>query len=53
MEDIKGALDTGLRAVFVPSQFNSLKDLEESKLKPDCIIESLQRFPKDIDQLMK
>lgn len=53
MEDIKGALDTGLRAVFVPSQFNSLKDLEESKLKPDCIIESLQRFPKELDQLMK
>lgn len=53
LEDIKGALDIGLRAVFVPSQFNSLKDLEESKLKPDCIIENLQQFPKNLDQLIK
>src|SRR5690606_3932613 len=53
MEDIKGALDMGLRAVFVSSQFNSLKDLKESNLRPDCVIESLQLFPKDIDQLIK
>jgi FMN phosphatase YigB (HAD superfamily) len=53
MEDIKGALDMGLRTVFVSSQFNCLKDLKESNLRPDCVIESLQLFPKDIDQLIK
>jgi HAD superfamily hydrolase (TIGR01549 family) len=31
LEDIKGAKDAGLETVFVPSQFNSLKDLEESR----------------------
>jgi 2-haloacid dehalogenase len=41
LEDIKGALDMGIRTVFVPSQFNSLKDLLESKLEPDYLVDDL------------
>jgi HAD superfamily hydrolase (TIGR01549 family) len=41
LEDIRGALDMGIRTVFVPSQFNSLKDLAESKLEPDYLVDDL------------
>lgn len=40
-EDIKGAKQAGLKTVFVPSQFNILKDLKESKQKPDHIAKDL------------
>ena len=30
IEDIKGAKQAGLKTIFVPSQFNTLKDLIES-----------------------
>jgi HAD superfamily hydrolase (TIGR01549 family) len=40
-EDIKGAKQAGLKTVFVPSQFNSLKDLLESKQEPDFIAKDL------------
>ncbi len=41
IEDIKGAKQAGLKTVFVPSQFNSLKDLQESKQEPDYITKDL------------
>jgi len=41
IEDIKGAKDVGLKTVFVPSQFNSLTDLEASKQQPDWVITEL------------
>ena len=41
IEDIKGAKDVGLKAVFVQSQFNSLKDLEKSKQQPDLVVKDL------------
>ncbi len=41
LEDIKGAKDAGLKTVFVPSQFNSIKDLQESKQEPDKIVNGL------------
>jgi HAD superfamily hydrolase (TIGR01549 family) len=40
-EDIKGAKQAGLKTVFVPSQFNKLKDLKESKQKPNHIAKDL------------
>ena len=46
-EDIKGAKQAGLKTIFVPSQFNTLKDLKESKQEPDCIAKDLvNQFPK-------
>jgi HAD superfamily hydrolase (TIGR01549 family) len=41
IEDIKGAKAAGLRTVFVPSQFNKLKDLQDSNQQPDFIAEDL------------
>jgi putative hydrolase of the HAD superfamily len=40
-EDIKGAKQAGLKTVFVPSQFNTLKDLKESKQETDYIANDL------------
>ncbi len=42
VEDIKGAKGAGLKTIFVPSQFNTLKDLEESQQKPDFITRDLE-----------
>jgi FMN phosphatase YigB (HAD superfamily) len=41
IEDIKGAKTAGLKTVFVPSQFNKLKDLQDSKQEPDFIAKDL------------
>ena len=41
IEDIKGAKEAGLRTVFVPSQFNTFKDLSDSQQKPDFIAKDL------------
>lgn len=42
IEDIKGAKQVGLKAIFVPSQFNTLKDLQESKQEPTHIAKNLE-----------
>jgi HAD superfamily hydrolase (TIGR01549 family) len=42
IEDIKGAKEAGLKTVFVPSQFNALKDLTDSQQKPDFIKRDLK-----------
>jgi FMN phosphatase YigB (HAD superfamily) len=51
-EDIRGAADTGMRTIFVPSQFYSLEDLTESKQKPDLIVKDIcelrEKIPKFI-----
>jgi putative hydrolase of the HAD superfamily len=49
IEDIKGAKQVGLKTVFVPSQFNSFKDLTESQQKPDYAAKDL----KDISGKLK
>jgi putative hydrolase of the HAD superfamily len=41
IEDIKGAKDAGLKTIFIPSQFNTLKDLHESKQEPTYIAKNL------------
>ncbi len=51
IEDIKGAGDAGLRTVFVSSQFNSLKDLLESKAKPDFTACSLDEICEKFDEI--
>ena len=42
IEDIKGGNQAGLKTVFVPSQFNKLRDLVESQQKPDFVTEDLE-----------
>jgi len=46
LEDIKGAKSTGMKTIFVPSQFYTLKNLHGSQQKPDTI-------RKDICELFK
>jgi HAD superfamily hydrolase (TIGR01549 family) len=50
IEDIKGAKQSGLRTVFVPSQFYALKDLFESKQEPDFIAKDLTTFSPKLKQ---
>jgi HAD superfamily hydrolase (TIGR01549 family) len=42
VEDIKGAMDAGIKTVFIQSQFNSLADLATSGFKPDFAFEKLE-----------
>ena len=51
IEDIKGAKQVGLKTVFVPSQFNSLKDLKEKKQEPDYIAANLSAISKKLDEI--
>ena len=51
-EDIKGAKQAGLKTVFVASQFNTLKDLKESKQEPDYIAKDLTAICKTMDQIL-
>jgi putative hydrolase of the HAD superfamily len=52
IEDIKGAQDAGLKTVFVPSQFNKLKDLKEGKQTPDHIAKDLQSICQNLNQII-
>ena len=53
IEDIKGAKDAGLKTVFVPSQFNSLADLKESKQNPDHTVADLPVLSKELTQILQ
>jgi HAD superfamily hydrolase (TIGR01662 family) len=52
LEDIKGAKEAGMKTVFVPSQFYSLKDLYESHQKPDFIAGNLQEIYKNFSEIV-
>jgi len=52
IEDIRGAKEAGLKTIFVSSQFNSLKDLKESKVQPDGTAEDLQRVAEHLSQTL-
>ena len=53
LEDIKGAKAAGMKTVFVPSQFYSMKDLYESQQKPDIIMKDTQELYKRLPILLK
>ena len=53
IEDIKGAKQAGLKTIFVPSQFNTLKDLTESKQKPDYIVKDIQSIIENFAEITK
>ena len=52
IEDIKGANQAGLKTIFVPSQFNTLKDLVESKQKPDYIEKDLLTINQNLAKIV-
>jgi len=52
IEDIKGAKLVGLKTVFVPSQFNTLKDLKESQQEPDYIALDLKMILENLPKIL-
>ncbi len=52
IEDIKGAQEAGLKTVFVPSQFNKLKDLKEGKQDPDHIAKDLNSICQNLNEII-
>jgi putative hydrolase of the HAD superfamily len=52
-EDIQGAKAMGMKTVFVPSQFYSLKNLRESKQKPDIIVKDICTLYKNFHKTFK
>lgn len=45
IEDIQGAKNLGMTAIFIPSQFSTLKDIKKDSQQPDLIINSLCELP--------
>jgi len=41
LEDIEGAKQAGMKTVFIPSQFNSLEDMQKAPVQPDYVIQKL------------
>jgi HAD superfamily hydrolase (TIGR01549 family) len=52
IEDIKGAKEAGLKTIFVPSQFNKLADLKDSKEEPTFVAKSLVEVSEFLDCLL-
>ncbi|MEM2108071.1 MAG: HAD family hydrolase [Candidatus Bathyarchaeia archaeon] len=52
LEDIKGAREVGMKAVFVASQFYSLKDLQDSGEKPNVIAEDLRQIYNNFEKII-
>jgi putative hydrolase of the HAD superfamily len=52
LEDIKGAKETAMKTVFVTSQFYSLKDLQDSREKPDFVAEDLHQIYKNFSAII-
>ena len=52
LEDIKGAKATGMKTVFVSSQFFSLKDVDESGQKPDFVARGLDEVYRNLSKII-
>jgi putative hydrolase of the HAD superfamily len=52
LEDIKGAIAAGIKTIFVPSQFYTLKNLHESNQKPDYVARSPEEIYKNFSKLI-
>jgi putative hydrolase of the HAD superfamily len=53
IEDIKGAKEAGLKVVFVPSQFNTLKDLLESHQNPELTVKNLLEIKEKFGEILE
>ncbi len=53
VEDIKGARDVGIRAVFVRSQFYSLKDLAACSQTPEFAVKNLREVSEMFDKIIR
>jgi putative hydrolase of the HAD superfamily len=53
LEDIKGAKAAGMKTVFIPSQFYSMKDLYESQQKPDIVMKDTRELYRKLSIFLK
>lgn len=53
LEDIRGAARTGMKTVFVPSQFYSFENLYESGVKPDLIVRNICELCRTLPKFVK
>ena len=53
LEDIKGAKAAGMKTVFIPSQFYSMKDLYESQQKPDIVMKDTRELYRKLPIFLK
>jgi putative hydrolase of the HAD superfamily len=44
IDDIQGAKNIGMKAIFIPSQFSSLEDIQKAPCQPDSIIRELREL---------
>jgi len=51
IEDVKGAKEAGFTTIFVPSQFNKLKDLARSKQEPTIVAKNLAQVSQSLERL--
>jgi putative hydrolase of the HAD superfamily len=51
IEDIRGAKDIGMKAIFIPSQFFTIEDAEKAPQPPDLIINSLCELPRVLPKM--
>jgi HAD superfamily hydrolase (TIGR01549 family) len=51
-EDIQGAIAAGIKTVFFPSQFYTLKDLQESNQKPDYAATGLDDIHRNLAKIL-
>ena len=52
VEDIKGAVAAGIKTVFVPSQFYTLKNLYDSNQKPDYVATGLDEIYRSFSKII-
>lgn len=52
IEDIQGAKNVGMKAVFIPSQFFTVEDAEKSSPKSDIILNSLCELPRVLSKIL-
>ena len=51
-EDIQGAIAAGIKTVFVPSKFYTLKNLQESNQKPDYVATGLDDIYRNFSKIL-
>jgi len=52
IEDIRGAKQAGLKTIFIASQFNTIRDLEDSQQKPDFVAKNFQSISENFAEII-
>jgi len=51
IEDIQGAKNVGMKAIFIPSQFFTLEDAKNALQQPDIVLNDLCELPRILPQM--